>query len=122
MRGVKGSSPKCKEPGCKTQSRANGYCNRHYTARYYYDEKNREAAGEYKNLCIIEGCDRAAIVKDMCRMHYRRVKRHGDPFFVMKSCLRPKINDLSSMPASPESLTDYSLNDILKEKYFGNFD
>ena len=32
--------------------------------------------------CIIEGCDKKRAAKQMCGMHYQRVKRYGDPSFV----------------------------------------
>lgn len=32
-----------------------------------------------KDICTIEGCGQKATRKDMCQLHYRRSKVHGDP-------------------------------------------
>lgn len=36
------------------------------------------------HICEIDGCDKSMAAKGMCLMHYKRVKKHGDPHHVTK--------------------------------------
>jgi len=61
--------------------------------------------------CVVEGCDRTDIrSRGMCRRHYRRYERHGDPLIVwpsnhpaytitcaVKECMREPTEDDSGM-------------------------
>lgn len=35
-------------------------------------------------ICSVEGCDRPALAKGLCGLHYRRMRQHGDPHQVKK--------------------------------------
>lgn len=41
-----------------------------------------------EKLCTIENCAKKCIAKGYCAMHYRRNKRHGDPYFVAPKGVR----------------------------------
>jgi hypothetical protein len=41
-----------------------------------------------RRMCSIHGCQREAVALDMCDLHYRRWRRHGDPLYKDKDLKR----------------------------------
>ena len=67
-RGIKGSTPDCKESGCGEKAKAHGMCKKHW-------RRWRTANGV---RCSIDGCDSALNAGGMCAAHYTRFKVYGD--------------------------------------------
>lgn len=40
--------------------------------------------------CTIDGCGRGHYARDLCRMHYARERRTGDPLLARKRGAKPK--------------------------------
>lgn len=52
----------------------------------------------HEKICSVLGCDRTTIGnKNMCRMHYRRWKTHGDPNIVLISGEKAKFETYNSV-------------------------
>jgi hypothetical protein len=34
-----------------------------------------------KSICVVDGCERPRVARQMCRLHYDRLRRHGDPMY-----------------------------------------
>jgi hypothetical protein len=54
-------------------------------------------------ICTIEGCSTVAQARKMCMKHYKRVMKHGDPFWVRKvtdpaTRFWPKVNKQAPPP------------------------
>lgn len=45
--------------------------------------------------CVVEGCGKKHAAKDFCEMHYRRWRRHGDPFCVLPSRVSTRVCDMA---------------------------
>ena len=50
-------------------------------------------------VCSIEGCDKPIYARDLCNMHYQRLRRHGDPF-VTKCRVGPNNCGKDKCPAA----------------------
>lgn len=51
--------------------------------------------------CTVEGCALPAHSKGVCRMHYKRIVKHGDPHTVIISTRRPADPAASRGPSCP---------------------
>lgn len=66
----------------KPKVRSSKYCSGHrHRKQRYGDPLGKPSPKEKKpkELCIISGCKRYRVSKQMCQAHYRRFKIHGDP-------------------------------------------
>jgi hypothetical protein len=59
-------------------------------------------------MCTAEGCEDRPVAKGLCRKHYMRLRRTGDPNVVRKAGAKPKpmrqINAWGLRDASPRTL------------------
>lgn len=69
-RGVKGSTPSCKEPGCEKKAKAYGMCKSHW----------RRWRRENGVRCSVDGCDSEVNGNGMCAAHYSRWRLYGNAF------------------------------------------
>lgn len=82
-RGEGGKAP-CDFPECGKPKRAQGYCHGHYQ-QYKQGQELRPLLAVAKSvpgaICVVGGCQREVEVNvhQVCRPHYKRLKRHGDP-------------------------------------------
>ncbi len=80
---------KCTTTNCKSKILAKGLC-----SKCYYRIKRGGTAELSKKQqmalrkCSIEGCGKPHKSNDLCAMHDRRNKRHGDPRFINPKCNR----------------------------------
>lgn len=97
--------------GCKGDSKALGYCGKHYSRVYKHgDPHYKYVRPKTTEPCSIDGCNRISDSRGYCSMHYHRWHRYGDPNIVLKifrretdtcsvvGCEKPYFaNDLCSM-------------------------
>ena len=65
-----------------------------------------------KMVCIVTGCDKPAVTREMCSKHYSRWWRYGDPYHVA-----PRLSVKSYGPPKPDDLdirTDDGFWDMVK--------
>lgn len=75
----------CVVEGCGNPAKARGMCSAHWQ-RWRKEASGHEVAGYVRGArqCSIDGCLNSARrddggVRGLCRMHYARFRRHGDP-------------------------------------------
>lgn len=71
----------CSIKGCQGQSRARGWCRKHY-ARWarHGDPLVTTRPASYEGAgCALDECDRPAARKGWCHSHYSRMRKTGDP-------------------------------------------
>ena len=74
----------CSVDGCLAPFRANGYCEFH-NDRARRHNGNPLGGGEKRlsrgslGTCKVEGCDDVAVASHLCRKHYSKFKKYGDP-------------------------------------------
>lgn len=76
----------CSIEGCKDQTKAKGYCSKHYQRfRIHGDPLHTKHPGRDSELiCMIAGCDYPVKAKGFCNNHYRRYWKYNDPLYIKK--------------------------------------
>ncbi len=42
-----------------------------------------------QRVCSVEGCDSRAVARGWCKLHYSRVRKHGDPHAFFRRFIEP---------------------------------
>lgn len=74
----------CSVDGCEDETKARGYCLKHYHRFMRYGNALHVPDGRKKKICIVSGCGKWRYGNGYCQLHYGRFRRHGDPLFVKK--------------------------------------
>ena len=54
--------------------------------------------------CSVEGCEKIAVARGMCDMHYRRWRKHGDPLVGARRSIKPCSVEACANPAEARTL------------------
>ena len=76
----------CLAPGCESNRRTRGLCEKHYQrfrasgeiANYPTLTKSEKRVNK-NYACSVEGCEKLRVGRGYCKKHYTRFRKHGDP-------------------------------------------
>ncbi len=98
----------CTVDGCSARVHGNGLCNRHYrrmmrTGQTDGPENGRDGRGRERTQFTCSECDRPAVSRGYCRVHYKRL--------VLDSADRPRCSvDGCDRPVNSKGLCEYHYN------------
>ena len=69
----------CSIDGCGSESRARGFCQRHYRRWHRHGDPHYAHPYSKAEVCSVEGCERKRTYKKYCPNHQYKFKKYGDP-------------------------------------------
>lgn len=77
---VQRTKKQCSIDGCESESRARGFCQRHYQRWHKHGDPHYTHPYSKAEVCSVEGCgERKRLRVGLCNKHYSKKLRYGNP-------------------------------------------